>query len=104
MCQRLLPGVKEGSRFPATEVLLANSIVKQKILREEDEDLPAILHQCREEGMRDYTHSLCELVNEDKILAQRRWIMRPAVKRSSRRSRASTPRRRASCRAIEIAE
>ncbi len=67
-CQRLLPGVQEGSRYPATEVLLANSIVKQKILREEDEDLPAILHQCREEGMRDYTHSLCELVNEDKIL------------------------------------
>jgi twitching motility protein PilT len=68
MCQRLLPGVTEGSRYPATEVLLANSIVKQKILREEDEDLPAILHQCREEGMRDYTHSLCELVNQDKIL------------------------------------
>jgi twitching motility protein PilT len=68
MVQRLLPGVKEGARYPATEVLLANSIVKQKILREEDEDLPAILHQCREEGMRDYTHSLCELVNEDRIL------------------------------------
>jgi twitching motility protein PilT len=68
MCQRLLPGVQEGARYPATEVLLANSIVKQKILREEDEDLPAILHQCREEGMRDYTHSLCELVNQDRIL------------------------------------
>jgi twitching motility protein PilT len=68
MCQRLVPGVKRGNRFPATEVLLANSIVKQKIAHEEDEDLPAILHQCRDEGMRDYTHSLCELVNEDKIL------------------------------------
>jgi twitching motility protein PilT len=68
MCQRLLPGVAEGSRYPATEVLLSNSVVKQKILREEDEDLPAILHQCRHEGMRDYTHSLCELVNQDKIL------------------------------------
>jgi twitching motility protein PilT len=68
MVQRLLPGVKEGTRYPATEVLLANSIVKQKILREEDEDLPAILHQCREEGMSDYTHSLCELVNKDRIL------------------------------------
>jgi twitching motility protein PilT len=68
MCQRLLPGVKEGVRYPATEVLLANSIVKQKIIREEDEDLSAILHQCREEGMRDYTYSLCELVNEDRIL------------------------------------
>lgn len=68
LCQRLVPGIEPGSRFPATEVLLANSIVKQKISHEEDEDLPAILHQCHEEGMRDYTFSLCELVNADKIL------------------------------------
>jgi twitching motility protein PilT len=70
MCQRLVPGVKEGSRYPATEVLLANSIVKDKILHEEDEDLPAILHQCREEGMREYTHSLCELVKQDRVLRE----------------------------------
>ncbi len=68
MCQRLIPGVKEGSRYPATEVLLSNSVAKEKILREEDEDLPAILTQCREEGMRDFTHSLCELVLADKVL------------------------------------
>ena len=68
MCQRLLPGVKSGTRYPATEVLLANAIVKQKISHEEDEDLPAILHQCRDEGMRDYAYSLCELVNQDRIL------------------------------------
>jgi twitching motility protein PilT len=68
MCQRLIPGVTPGSRYPATEVLLANAIVKQKIRDEEDEDLTAILHQCRDEGMRDYTHSLCELVSQDRIL------------------------------------
>jgi twitching motility protein PilT len=70
MCQRLIPAVVPGKRYPATEVLLANSIVKDKIIHEEDEDLPAILHQCREEGMREYTHSLCELVREDKILRE----------------------------------
>jgi twitching motility protein PilT len=70
MCQRLIPGVIEGSRYPATEVLLSNSIAKDKILHEEDEDLPAILHQCREDGMRDFTHSLCELVLEDKVLKE----------------------------------
>jgi Tfp pilus assembly ATPase PilU len=32
--------------------------------------LPAILHQCREDGMRDFTHSLCELVLEDKVLKE----------------------------------
>jgi twitching motility protein PilT len=68
MCQRLLPGIQEGVRFPATEVLLVNSVVRDKILNEQDEDLPAILHQCREEGMRDYTYSLCELVKQDRIL------------------------------------
>ena len=68
MCQRLIPGIEEGSRYPATEVLLVNSVVRDKIVREEDEDLPGILHQCREEGMREYTYSLCELVEEEKIL------------------------------------
>jgi twitching motility protein PilT len=68
MVQRLLPGVNEGTRFPATEVLLVNATVRDKILREEDEDFPALLHQCRHEGMRDYTHSLCELVHQDRIL------------------------------------
>jgi twitching motility protein PilT len=68
MCQRLIPGVQSGTRYPATEVLLANAIVKQKIRDEEDEDMNAILHQCRDEGMRDYNHSLCELVQQDRIL------------------------------------
>ena len=68
LCQRLLPGIEEGARFPATEVLLANSIVRDKILHEEDEDLPALLHQCHEEGMRDYTLSLVELVQNKKVL------------------------------------
>ena len=62
MCQRLIPGIEEGSRYPATEVLLNNSVTKDKILHEEDEDLPAIMSQCREEGMRNFTHSLVELV------------------------------------------
>ena len=67
MVQRLIPGHVEGSRFPATEVLLNNSIVKDKILHEEDEDMPAILCQCRAEGMRDFTQSLCELVLAEHI-------------------------------------
>jgi twitching motility protein PilT len=67
MCQRLLPGIVEGTRYPATEVLLNNSTVTDKILHEEDEDLPAIIHQCREEGMRTFTHSLCELVQSELV-------------------------------------
>ena len=67
LCQRLIPGVVEGSRYPATEVLLCNPIVKDKILNEEDEDIPAIVAQCRGEGMRSFTFSLSELAKEDKI-------------------------------------
>lgn len=67
MVQRLLPGIDEGSRYPATEVLLVNSVVKDKILHEEDEDIPAIISQCRDEGMRSFTDSLCELVMTEKV-------------------------------------
>ncbi len=67
MVQRLVKGVVEGSRYPVTEVLLMNGTVSDKILHEEDEDIPAILSQCHEEGMRSFNYSLCELVNADKI-------------------------------------
>ncbi|MHC4696783.1 MAG: type IV pilus twitching motility protein PilT [Planctomycetota bacterium] len=67
MCQRLVPGIDESKRFPATEVLLTNSTVRDKIIREEDEDIPAIITGCREEGMRSFTCSLCELVEEEKV-------------------------------------
>ncbi len=67
MVQRLLPGVEEGQRFPATEVLLNNAIVRDKILNEQDQDIPAVLNVCRDEGMRDFTHSLLELVQNAQI-------------------------------------
>ena len=48
-------------------MLLNNAIVRDKILHEEDEDMPAIMQQCREEGMRNFTHSLVELVQAQLI-------------------------------------
>jgi twitching motility protein PilT len=65
--QRLLPGIEEGTRVPATEVLLNNSTVKDKILHEEDGDLPAIISQSIQEGMRSFTISLAELVETEKV-------------------------------------
>ena len=44
-----------------------NSVTKDKILHEEDEDMPAIMNQCREEGMRNFTHSLVDLVEAELI-------------------------------------
>jgi twitching motility protein PilT len=67
MVQRLLPGITENSRYPATEVLLSNSTVKDKILHEEDEDLPGVIAQSREEGMRSFTQSLAEMVEKELV-------------------------------------
>ena len=64
-CQRLLPGIKEGSRVPATEVLLNNSIVRDRILTERDKDIPAIINQSTEEGMRSFTYSLAQLIEKE---------------------------------------
>lgn len=66
-CQRLLPGIDKGTRFPATEVLLSNPIVKDKIVREEDGDLPAIIAQSVDDGMHNFTLSLCELVEKELV-------------------------------------
>jgi len=67
MCQRLVLGIAEGTQYPSTEVLLRNSTVRDKIIHEEDEDIPAIIAQCEHEGMRSFTTSLCELIESDKV-------------------------------------
>ena len=67
MCQRLVPGIKEESRYPATEVLLSTPTVRDKILREEDDDIPAVIAQSTSDGMRSFAHSLVELIESEKV-------------------------------------
>jgi len=67
LCQKLIPGIEPNQRYPATEVLLRNSTVRDKIMHEEDEDLPAIIAQGESEGMRTFTKSLCELIETEKV-------------------------------------
>jgi hypothetical protein len=72
LAQRLIPCVREGvQRVPATEVLLNNSTVADKIREGEDEDLPAVLQSSEHEGMHTFTLSLAKLVDEE-LRAQRR--------------------------------
>ncbi|MCB9850044.1 MAG: PilT/PilU family type 4a pilus ATPase [Phycisphaerales bacterium] len=66
-CQRLLPGIEKGARLPATEVLLSNSIVRDRIRTERDQDIPAIINQSTEEGMRSFTFSLAELIEKELV-------------------------------------
>jgi len=66
--QRLLPAIDPKiSRVPATEVLLGEAVVKEKIREGEDEDLPSIVSSNVESGMRNFTYSLAELVEQDLV-------------------------------------
>ncbi len=68
--QRLLPSNKDVTGVgvvPATEVLLTNASVKEKIRDGEDTDLPAIVNSSMSDGMRSFTHSLAELVESEMV-------------------------------------
>ena len=67
LCQRLLPGLDEGTRFPATEVLTNNSLVKEKIIHEKDDELPTLIAQGKQAGMHSFTHSLCDLIEKERV-------------------------------------
>jgi len=67
LCQKLVVGIEAGTQYPATEVLLRNSTVRDKIIHEEDDAIPAIIAQCEHEGMRSFTTSLCELIETEMI-------------------------------------
>lgn len=67
LCQKLVPGVDGGTQFPATEVLLKNATVREKIISEQDGDLPAIISQSEQDGMRSFTMSLVELIESDLV-------------------------------------
>ncbi len=65
--QRLLPSLAdfETSTVPATEVLINNAVVKEKIRDGSDSDLPSIVNASFEEGMRSFTYSLKKLVEDE---------------------------------------
>lgn len=69
--QRLLPAVDgfEVGVVPACEVLIGTPIVREKIRRGEDQDLPAVVGR-NEEGMQSFTKALCELVTKEWVLKQ----------------------------------
>ena len=67
MCQRLLKGIDETQRYPATEILLNNAVVKDKILREKDNELPGVITGGQESGMHSFTDSLCELIQKELV-------------------------------------
>lgn len=69
--QRLLPANVDRTNgvpvVPATEVLLNNAVVRERIREGNDEDIPAIINGSVSDGMRSFTHSLAELVEKEMI-------------------------------------
>lgn len=63
--QRLLPSFrKEIPQVPATEVLINNGIVAERIRKHGENDIPAIMAGSTEQGMHDFTTSLLRLVED----------------------------------------
>ncbi len=66
--QRLIPAIDpEISRVAATEVLIGDPVVREKIREGGDTDLPEIIAGSIDAGMRNFTHSLVELIEQGLI-------------------------------------
>ncbi len=73
LAQRLPPALREPAgtgMLPATEVLIANATVREKIREGDDADLPAVIAGSAGEGMRSFTTSLAELVESERVSLQ----------------------------------
>jgi twitching motility protein PilT len=65
IAQKLLPSIKEGvARVPAAEVMTFSPMVRKLILEEQDEKLGDVIRMSENEGMRDFTRALKDLVNQ----------------------------------------
>jgi len=66
--QVLLPCIKENiDRIPAVEILIANAVVRKLIADGREADLPSVIRSSQNEGMRDFTESLCELIKNGSV-------------------------------------
>ncbi len=63
MSQRLLPAKDEKIKaVPAVEILIVNPILRKLISENEDEKITDVIRGGTEDGMQDFTQSLCHLV------------------------------------------
>ncbi len=72
IAQKLLPTTKELaakgiSRVPTNEIMRTNPTIRKLILTEEDTKLGDAIRIGKEEGMQDFTESLKQLVQAEKI-------------------------------------
>jgi len=66
--QVLLPSIKEGiDRIPAVEILIASPSVRKLISDRREADLPSVIRASQNEGMLDFTESLCRLIQDGSV-------------------------------------
>ena len=65
--QRLLPAINGIDRYPAVEILMATSAIRNLIRRGDDHQLRANIETGRSEGMQTIEQSLAELVRNQRI-------------------------------------
>ncbi len=65
ICQMLLPSIApQVRRVPAVEILLSNPSMRQLIEEGRDAELPDLLRAAEQEGMKSFTRSLLELIQQ----------------------------------------
>jgi twitching motility protein PilT len=73
IAQKLLPTTKDWAaktgqtRMPTCEIMRMNPTVRKLILNEEDIKLAQAIRMSKEEGNQDFTMSLCQLVQAEKV-------------------------------------
>jgi twitching motility protein PilT len=68
--QRLLPAINGIDRYPAVEILMATSAIRNLIRRADDHQLRANIETGRSEGMQTLEQSLAELVRSKRITSE----------------------------------
>jgi twitching motility protein PilT len=78
--QVLLPCIKENiDRIPAVEILIANTVVRKLISESRESDLPTVIKSSLNEGMQDFTYSLCEMIKDGSIDPKDAYLYAPNI-------------------------
>ena len=68
ICQKLLPSIAKGiQRVPAVEIMLTNPSIRQLIQEARDSELLDLIKAHERDGMKSFTTSLLELIEQDLV-------------------------------------
>lgn len=82
LAQKLLPSIKEKvQRVPVCEIMVFNPTVQKLVLESQDEKLADAIAIATGEGMRDFTESLKELIDQDFIERAAAFEVAPSAER-----------------------